>query len=290
MQVADPMHNLFLGSGKHLLRVWLNNNLISSSIFSQIQECVDNIVVPSDIGRLPRKIETGFSGFTADQFKNWIVLFSIPALYNILPRQHFECWRHFVLACRILCKHSLSKDEISLADALLIQFCKRVQILYGKSAVTPNMHMHAHLKEDILNYGPVYEFWLFSFERYNGILGNQPTNNRLPEPQLMQRFVSDNSAYSFQFPDEFRDEFESLCMLESSVTGSLSDTLTNFSSPYSLPSRSKYATFDEEDKVHIKTLFEKVDSCSPLNCSVNSVLKKISEHHQERQNHWLLTF
>ena len=92
MLVVDPMHNLFLGSGKHLLRVWLNHNLISSSKYSQIQECVDNFVVPSDIGRLPHKIETGFSGFTADQFKNWIVSFSIPALYNILPRQHFECY------------------------------------------------------------------------------------------------------------------------------------------------------------------------------------------------------
>jgi len=68
-------------------------------------------------------------------------------------------------------------NEYHLADALLMQFCKRVQHLYGESAVTPNMHMHAHLKEDLLNFGPVYDFWLFSFERYNGILGNQPTNN-----------------------------------------------------------------------------------------------------------------
>ena len=58
------------------------------------------------------------------------------------------------------------------------------------------MHMHTHLKEDILNFGPVYEFWLFSFERYNGTC-------RLAEPQLMQRYISDNSAYSFEFPDEF---------------------------------------------------------------------------------------
>ena len=99
--------------------------------------------------------------------------------------------------------------------------------------------MHAHLKEDILNFGPVYEYWLFSFERYNGILGNQPTNNRLAEPQIMQRFIGDNSAYSFTFPDEFKEEFGSLCILESSVTGSLSDTLTDFNLPYSLPSRSK---------------------------------------------------
>ena len=96
--------------------------------------------------------------------------------------------------------------------------------------MTPNIHMHAHLKEDLLSYGPAYEFWLFSFERYNGILGNQPTNNRLPEPQLMQRFIDDNSAYSFQFPIEFGEELSPLCMTEARLTGSVSDTLAEFSS------------------------------------------------------------
>ena len=225
MLIVDPMHNLFLGSGKHMLNIWLEHNILSPSQFQQIQECVDSFAVPSDMGRIPRKIKTGFSSFTADQFKNWITVFSIPALYAILPSQHLECWRHFVLACRILCKHSLSMDDISLFDALLMQFCRRIQQMYGESAVTPNIHMHAHLKEDLLSYGPAYEFWLFSFERYNGILGNQPTNNRLPEPQLMQRFIDDNSAYSFQFPIEFREELSPLCMTEARLTGSVSDTL-----------------------------------------------------------------
>ena len=30
--------------------------------------------------------------------------------------------------------------------------------MYGSSAITPNMHQHCHLKEVILDYGPVYEF------------------------------------------------------------------------------------------------------------------------------------
>lgn len=174
MLIVDPMHSLFLGSGKHMLQIWLKQGLLTPSHFEQIQECVDSFFVPSDVGRIPRKIETGFSGYTADQFKNWITIFSILSLFGILSGQHLECWQHFVLACRILCKHTLSMN-ITLADALLMQFCLRVQHLYEKSAVTPNMQMHAHLKEDLLNFGPVYDFWLFSFECYNGILGNQPT-------------------------------------------------------------------------------------------------------------------
>ena len=259
MLIIDPMHNLFLGTGKRMLNIWLESSLLSSSQFRQTQECVDSFIMPSDVGRIPRKIETGFSSFTADQFKNWITIFSIPALFQILTGEHLECWRHFVLACRILCKHSLSMDDISLADALLMRFCRRVQHLYGESAVTPNMHLHVHLKEELLNYGPVYEFWLFSFERFNGILGNQPTNNRLPEPQLMQRFVDDNSAYALQFPEEFKEDFSPLCMTETRLTGQcLTLYIADFNdvSTYTLPSRSKYSTLPEQDRDYLKPFFK----------------------------------
>ncbi len=95
---------------------------------------VDDMVVPSDVGRIPTKIRSGFSGFKADQFKTWITIYSIPALHGVLPDEHYECWRHFVLACRILCKQCLSDSDITVADGLLMQFCKRVERLYGEAA------------------------------------------------------------------------------------------------------------------------------------------------------------
>ena len=138
-------------------------------------------------------------------------MYSIPALFDVLPPEHLECWRHFVLACRILCQHSLSYLELNLADALLMQFCKHVERMYGEDIVTPNMHMHGHLKEVLLDYGPMEEFWLFSFERYNGVLGRQPTNCRAVETQLMNRFLKDNWASSFSFPNEFVEDFRPFC-------------------------------------------------------------------------------
>lgn len=78
--------------------------------------------------------------------------------------------------------------------------------------VTPNMHMHCHLHEVLLDYGPVYSFWCFSYERYNGILGNQPNNNKEIESQLMKRFLADNFAYSLLCPSNFHEEFHQLSM------------------------------------------------------------------------------
>lgn len=90
--------------GKPFLKtVWLEREIISSQDCAVIQDRVDRFVVPSDIGRIPHTIFSGFASFTADQFKNWIVHFSVIALRDILAPNDLECWRHFVLACRLLC-------------------------------------------------------------------------------------------------------------------------------------------------------------------------------------------
>lgn len=61
MLCIDPMHNLFLGTGKRMISMWIDQDLITRSYFNSIQQFVDKIIVPSDIGRLPYKIETRFS-------------------------------------------------------------------------------------------------------------------------------------------------------------------------------------------------------------------------------------
>ena len=77
-----------------------------------------------------------------------------------MSSEHLECWRHYVLACRILCKQRLTKTDIELADHLLICFCTKVECFYGNNVITPNMHLHGHIKEMLLDYGPSQELWL----------------------------------------------------------------------------------------------------------------------------------
>ena len=87
----------------------------------------------------------------------------------------------------------MTKRDVTVADALLTQFCYRMEQLFGWEVATPNMHMSCHLKECILDYGPLYSFWLFAFERFNGILGKLPNNNRAIEVQMMKRFLCDGN-------------------------------------------------------------------------------------------------
>lgn len=118
-----------------------------------------------------------------------------------------ECWRHFVLACRLLCSQKLGVNQIRLADTLLLQFCKHTERMYGKHIMTPNMH---HLKDCILDYGPLHGFWLFAFECFNGLLGSLPNNNRSIELQLVNWFIRDNAFLSTPLPQEVMEEFSSV--------------------------------------------------------------------------------
>ena len=93
---------------------------------------------------------------------------------------------------------------------LLLTFCRRVQELYGENAVTPNMHLHCHLRECVLDFGPIYSFWLFSFKRYNGILGDFPNNKKSIEIQLMRHFEKDQNLLNMPLPSRFSNEFSPL--------------------------------------------------------------------------------
>ena len=244
MLIVDPMHNLFLGSAKHYLKaVWIELGIVSESQFDLIQCRVDNTIVPSDIGRIPCKIRSGFSSFTADQWKNWTVYYSLLVLHDILSGENLECWRHFVLACRILCCKQLTMNQVRLADALLLQFCRRAERLYGKDIVTPNMHMHCHLRACVEDYGPLHGFWLFAFERYNGILGKIPNNSLSIEVQLMNHFLADNKILSASLPEIFSDELQPLLPRHLQASGSLGDTVCSFPD-HDLPLQTESASMD----------------------------------------------
>ena len=62
-------------------------------------------------------------------------------MHDLLDKAMLECWRHFVLACRVLLINTFSVSSIKLGDALLLHFCKRTETLFGKTLITPNMHI-----------------------------------------------------------------------------------------------------------------------------------------------------
>ena len=116
-------------------------------------------------------------------------MYSAVVLKDLLPQDHYCTWLLFVRACHILGQRVLQESDIVVADMLLLKFCKEFETLYGKDRCTPNLHLHLHLKQCFLDYGPAHSFWCYSFERYNGLLGSYNTNNKAVEVQIMKKFI-----------------------------------------------------------------------------------------------------
>ena len=188
--VVDPMHNLLLGTAKHITTLWKNLDLLTNDDLCAIQEKVDNIKVPAKLRRIPHNISSNFSSLTADQWKNWIFVYSLYTLHRILPMEHYTCSSLFVDACHYLLQPSISLLDLNQADTKFIEFATSFQMLYGKCHTTPNMHLHLHIKECVLNYGPVHSFWCFPFERFNGVLGSFQKNWISPELQMLKKFTA----------------------------------------------------------------------------------------------------
>ena len=205
--IVDPMHNLFLGTAKSFFKnILIARDVLSKEALSTLKDRVIRMEVPGNLGRLPKKIVSSFTSFTADEWKNWTLGYSSIALTGLLPADDLACWRSFVLACQSFTTPMIKLADVTKADVLLLQFCKRFEARYGKESVTPNMHMHCHLADCVRDFGPIYGFWLFSFERYNGVLGKYPTNNRSTEIQLMRRFIREATilSYNINLPSQLK--------------------------------------------------------------------------------------
>ena len=214
MHVIDPMHNVL-----HMMNLWMEQNILSKTQLKNISNMSSRINVPRCIGRLPSKIASSFSGFTADQWKNWTTVYSAVCLKDQLPRSHLQCSLLFVRGCSILVRHAILKCSVVASDEYLVQFCKSFEGLYGAQHCTINMHLHLHLNDVVLDYGPVYGFWCFSFERYNGILGDYFTNNRNIEVQFMKKFLLHQQSKALHLSNDILVRCREKCMTGSILQG-----------------------------------------------------------------------
>ena len=107
--------------------------------------------------------------------------------------------------------------EIDRAHELLVRFCFMYERLYGKDACTPNMHMVCHLRDIMLDYGPVYGYWCFSFERYNGMLESMHKLWKNPEKQLLAKFVDLQLVNTIGIFTAENDDFVSVILRDISM-------------------------------------------------------------------------
>src|SRR6266487_3417109 len=168
------MHCLFLEIAKWIVkRIWIDEGILTLNILEDVQKKMNRFQIPSDLGRIPGKIDCGegFAHFTADQWRTFFTIYATTTLWEHLSAIDQKILTHFVRICTILVERIVEVNSLSESHRRLIEIVKLIEENYGRDKITPNLHLSLHLTECALDFGPLYTFWCFSFERMNGILG-----------------------------------------------------------------------------------------------------------------------
>lgn len=149
---------------------WTNKKM------AEVQNACDRIRTPSGVGRIIGNIKAQCSGFTAAQIKNFHLIHAPVMLSDFVSPKCYEIWELYHQALEIVCRPVIAQADVVTLRSLISDFCFRFEERYAEDQTTPNMHQHMHFPDCLLDYGPAPGFWLFAFERYNGILSDIPTN------------------------------------------------------------------------------------------------------------------
>ena len=119
--------------------------------------------------------------------------------------------------------------------------------------------MHLYLAECLRDFGPLHGFWLYSFERFNGLLGNQPNNNRSIELQLINRFLRDNmhldmvnSVECMPLAEHFR---ETVCGHAGMFQSCKESEIVESAVLFKLPSKYTLTVLDAHDLTQIRNAY-----------------------------------
>lgn len=144
------MHNLFLGTAKRVFTKWIESEILTKAGRETIQTRINEMPSLSDIGRLPGNIKSNYGGYTAAQWKYFVLQYSMYCLKDVISDQHLRYWQSFARACHLLCKPCITKEDLIVADYKLLHFVKIMRKLMA--------NLHLHLKEFVENYSSIYGF------------------------------------------------------------------------------------------------------------------------------------
>ncbi|XP_064469934.1 uncharacterized protein LOC135384673 [Ornithodoros turicata] len=191
--VPDYMHTVLLGVVRTVTGLWLSEAkelyyIGKKSTINLINKRIMQMSPPYSVSRLPRGI-TDHRLWKASEWKSWLLFYAFPCLKGILQEKYLK---HFALlseAMFILLKDSLSRSDINKADCLLLEFVCKMESLYGKAAMSFNVHCLTHLAKSVVDYGPLWAHSGFPFEAANGLLLKLFKGTRSVSLQIVQNFL-----------------------------------------------------------------------------------------------------
>ena len=112
-----------------------------------MEKCAKHIQVLTDLGYIPHKIATGdgFSGFTADQWKSFILIYATLLMWNFLNVSNRKILANFVRVCSLLVCRIIDENALREAHDRLLVVNQLIEEHYGQEMITPTFIYHSIL-------------------------------------------------------------------------------------------------------------------------------------------------
>ncbi|OXU32000.1 hypothetical protein TSAR_013768, partial [Trichomalopsis sarcophagae] len=168
----DYMHSCLLGISKLFVTAWFNSNNNNEEYYiglreNEFNERLLSIRPPTEITRTPRPVADKYK---ANEWKNFVLYYSIPCLKGIMKTKYIKHWHLFVFGLNLLLKEIISDSDLDLAKAAFEKFVFNVENLYGKEFLKFNVHLLLHIPRFVKNYGALWAWSAFPFENFNGVI------------------------------------------------------------------------------------------------------------------------
>ncbi|TFK82047.1 hypothetical protein K466DRAFT_443405, partial [Polyporus arcularius HHB13444] len=206
-QVLCRRHNLdasfVVGITKDMfMGMLVDGYLLDKPLWRKLEATVNSIQWPSGIGRLPSNLADHHNFAKADQWRRWVniqptILYivwrdasdhirseppDIPGNASSKPtflqnlREIYEVFLFASIAERILASKTISMEEVERGHRYLRQCC--TEMLRLGVHMVPNHHLAMHYPDIFRLLGPVYAWWLYAHERFNGMQEKVPHNGK----------------------------------------------------------------------------------------------------------------
>jgi hypothetical protein len=194
----DYMHACLLGVTRMLSNLWFDSSNHEEEYYigrdiTKVNEVLCSIQPPSEITRLPRSLQER-KYWKANEWRSWLLFYSLPCLHGILPARFFNHFLLFVTAMYVFLKDEMTYEEIDFGNMLLMNFVTRFQDLYGEINMVYNVHLLTHLGKIVSLWGPLWAYSAITFESGNGTLLKLVCGTRGVSSQIVDKYLSFKSV------------------------------------------------------------------------------------------------
>lgn len=192
--VIDPMHCVYLGCTKTLMKAWLGGRGHMEKLTDNAKAAIERRLAKFNesvkINTFERRLRafTDVKDYKASELRTLIMYAAIYVFTELDLNLYYHLMK-LTIALRILDDRSLLQDHGQYAHNLLHNFVKQSSELYGESILTINFHNLLHLYEDVKRHGTLSDFSAYQYESFNICYGKYLRARKFPVVEFSNRYL-----------------------------------------------------------------------------------------------------